>query len=154
MPQSINQIFIDDVALRQALRIAPDKVKRDGHDLLLRSGIITQGIMRTKVKTGVSGELKKSIRYRFTDYLTMVIEPTAKHAAAHEYGSRPHWTSVKNLERWAKTKGINAFALQRSIAKKGTKAHPFLQSTLREVDSRVLPDFSNGMKKSISQILG
>lgn len=144
---------VDARELQKALRVAPDMVKRSAHNLLERGGIMTQGIMRTKVKTGVSGELKKSIRYYFRDYLTIVIEPTARHAAAHEYGSKPHWTSVRNLERWAKMKGISPYALQRSIAKKGTKAHPYLQSTLREVDSRVLPDFTGGMSRTIGQIL-
>lgn len=153
MPQQISSIFIDDKALRDALRVAPDRVKRSTHEMLERAGIMTQSAMRTKVTTGVSGELKKSIRYRFSDYLSVVIQPTAKYAAAHEYGSRPHWTSVKNLERWAKARGINAFALQRSIAKKGTKPHPFMQRTLREVDSVVLPDFSRGMNKTIAEIL-
>lgn len=154
MPTGISSIFIDDKALREALTLAPDKVKKNTHFMLERAGIMTQSAMRTKVTTGVSGELKKSIRYRFSDYLSVVIQPHAKYAAAHEYGSRPHWTSVKNLDRWAKMRGINVFALQRSIARKGTKAHPFMQRTLREVDAAVLPDFNRGMNKTIAEILG
>ena len=57
------------------------------------------------------------------------------------------------LNMWAKSKGINPYALQRSIAKKGTKAHPFLQRTLNEVDSQVLPDFNKGIGKIIERIL-
>ena len=147
---------VDSKALEEALGKAPDTVKRGTHSLLERAGIQTQGIMKTKVKTGVSGELKKSIKYFFLDYLSIGIEPTAKHAAPHEYGSKPHWVSVRDgspLKMWATAKGINPYALQRSIAKKGTKAHPFLQKTLNEVDSQVLPDFNTGIGKIVESIL-
>ena len=148
--------YIESGALRKALQKAPDTTKKGIHSMLERSGIQTQGIMKTKVKTGVSGELKKSVKYFFTDYMTVAIEPTAKHAAPHEHGSKPHWVSVKEgtpLNMWAKAKGINPYALQKSIAKKGTKAHPFLQRTLNEVDSQVLPDFNKGISKIIERIL-
>ncbi len=38
-----------------------------------------------------------------------------------EVDTRPHWTSIRNLIPWAHRHGINPFALQRKIARKGTK---------------------------------
>ena len=38
-----------------------------------------------------------------------------------EEDTRPHWTSVKNLIGWAHRHGINPYAIQRKIAKYGTK---------------------------------
>ena len=145
---------VDYEALRQALQKAPNVLKGDIHKLLERSAIMTQGKMKENVNTGVSGELKKSIRYRFTDPLTVIVEPTAKHALPHETGSRPHWVGVKKLKSWADVKGINVYALQKHIAKKGTKAHPFVKPTLKYVDGRIYPDFNKGMNKSIKNILG
>lgn len=144
---------VDAENLRKALRVAPNHVKMNAHSLLERGGIMTQGIMKTKVKTGVSGELKKSIRYFFRDTMTVVIQPTAPHAAPHELGSKPHWVGVKKLQKWADLYSIPVYALQRSIAKKGTKKHPYLQRTLNEVDAKVLPDFIDGMNRTISKIL-
>lgn len=51
------------------------------------------------------------------------------HSKSLEFGSQPHWTSVKNLQPWARrVLGDEdlAYAVQRSIAKKGTKKHPFM----------------------------
>lgn len=45
---------------------------------------------------------------------------------ALEHGTRPHWVPIIALERWAKQRGINPYAVQHSIAKKGTEPHPWL----------------------------
>lgn len=52
-----------------------------------------------------------------------------------EYGSAPHWTSVDNLKKWAKDKLGDenlAYALQKHIAKYGTKPHPFVRKVIDE----------------------
>lgn len=52
-----------------------------------------------------------------------------------EYGSAPHWTSVDNLKKWAKDKLGDeqlAYALQRHIAKYGTKPNPFIRKVIDE----------------------
>lgn len=43
--------------------------------------------------------------------------------------------------------------MQRAIAKKGTKPHPYLQRTLSDVDGEVLDDFNRGMNRIIEKIL-
>ena len=50
-----------------------------------------------------------------------------------EKGTRPHWVGIEKLERWAQQKGINVYAIQKSIAQKGTKAHPHLAPAGRDV---------------------
>lgn len=50
----------------------------------------------------------------------------ADYSAYVEFGARPHWTSVRNLEGWAERHGISPYAVQYSIAKKGTPAQPFM----------------------------
>ena len=50
-----------------------------------------------------------------------------------EFGSAPHWTSVENLKKWAKDKLGDenaAYALQKYIAKYGTKPHPFIRKVI------------------------
>lgn len=150
------RVKIDDRAFQTALGRAPDTIKQGTHSMLERAGIQTQGIMRRRVNTGVSGELKKSIRYTFENFLTVSVYPAAKHAAPHEYGTKPHWVSVRRgtpLYQWSRMKGINPYAMQRAIAKKGTKPHPYLQRTLSDVDGEVLDDFNRGMNRIIEKIL-
>ena len=150
------RVKIDDRAFQTALKRAPDTIKQGTHSMLERAGIQTQGIMRRRVNVGVSGELRKSIRYSFENFLTISVYPAAKHAAPHEYGTRPHWVSVKRgtpLYQWSRMKGINPYAMQRAIAKKGTRPHPYLKRTLLDVDGEVLDDFNRGMNRIIEKIL-
>jgi hypothetical protein len=51
-------------------------------------------------------------------------------------GTKPHWAPVKALRGWALRHGIDPFALQRSIAKKGTRPNPWFEEA---VDSFALP---------------
>jgi len=57
------------------------------------------------------------------------------------HNTAPHWTSVENLKKWAKDKLGDenlAYALQKSIAVKGTKPHPFIKETLIQEFPRLL----------------
>ena len=65
-------------------------------------------------------------------------------------GSRPHWTSVRNLEGWAYRHGINPYALQRSIAEKGTRPNPFVERAQREM-RMVLPPGMRRVAQKVGQ---
>jgi hypothetical protein len=47
-------------------------------------------------------------------------------------GTRPHWAPVGALRGWADRHGINPFALQRSIARKGTRANPWFETAVEQ----------------------
>ncbi len=52
-----------------------------------------------------------------------------------EFGAIPHWTSVENLKKWCKDKWGDenlAYALQKHIAKFGTKPSGFIRKVLDE----------------------
>ena len=87
---------------------------------------------------GVSGELRRSIRVKHEGDDTLV-GTDIKYAPYVEYGTKPHWTSAKNLIDWAmyklkagsgkkgEQKALSvAYAIVNKIAKEGTKPHPFL----------------------------
>jgi hypothetical protein len=78
--------------------------------------------------------------------------PRAKYALPVHEGSRPHWTSVKNLEGWAKRHGMNPYALQRSIAKKGTKANPFLKDAIDIAQPSINKRFDTALSNSLNEI--
>lgn len=71
--------------------------------------------------------------------LTSRIGPSVLYGLYAERGRRPgRMPPVEALRGWAARHGVNPFVLARSIARKGTKAHPYMQPALdkhrRDVD--------------------
>lgn len=73
-----------------------------------------------------TGRLRASITTKI-EQTKATIAPTVPYASAVEFGSRPHWPPVSALEPWARRHGMNAYALARSISRRGTKPHPYMQ---------------------------
>jgi phage gpG-like protein len=48
-----------------------------------------------------------------------------------EYGTRPHRPPIAVLMRWAKAHGVNVYALARTIAIRGTRAHYMFQKSVQ-----------------------
>jgi len=87
------------------------------------------------------GELRRSIRGSIKNEELLIY--MVGYAINVEFGSKPHWTSVDNLKKWAKDKLGDeklAYALQRHIAMYGTKPHPFIRETLIQEFPRILAD--------------
>lgn len=141
MTGSAMTITVDSRQVEEMLARAPVATKRRLRELVERGAIDIQREMRIAANVAVTGDLRRSVRYTFnTATLSAVIEPTAKYAAAVENGSRPHFVSARPgtpLSRWAISKGINPYAVAKSIAKKGTKPHPFVQPTFNKMKPQV-----------------
>lgn len=149
-------IKVDDKALREAIRIAPERIITAISQSLTRSAIQTQRYFRENIPVGVSGELRRSVRYHFLDRVSVSIAPEASYAQYVEYGTSPHWASVKDgtsLARWAKQKGINKYALQHHIARKGTKPHHFEGETYRQAKDYAYQDIDDTLNNTIKEIL-
>lgn len=61
---------------------------------------------------------------------TLGVGSQAPYAPYVEYGTAPHWVPIAPLKGWARRvlgDERAAYAVQRAIARRGTKAHPFLQ---------------------------
>jgi hypothetical protein len=58
--------------------------------------------------------------------LTGRVGPSVGYGLYVERGSRPHWPPIAALVGWARRHGVSPYAVQRSIARKGTRARPFL----------------------------
>jgi len=85
------------------------------------------------------GELRQSISTEVSNNKLIVY--MVSYALYVEEGTAPHWTSVENLKKWARDKLGDedlAYALQKSIATKGTKPHPFIKETLIQEFPRLL----------------
>ncbi|WP_151531510.1 HK97 gp10 family phage protein [Rhodococcus erythropolis] len=148
-------ITVDSAQVRKMLEIAPERVRTRLKRVLNVVAVETQREMRIKAQVGVSGDLRQSIKQEVTG-TTAIVGPTAKYAEAVENGSRPHWTSVKpdtSLYKWAKAKGISPYAVQRSIAYKGTKAHPFVAPTVTLMEPRIQRRFDTEIEKLTEELM-
>lgn len=147
------RINVNDKQLRQALSVAPERVISGMNHSLRRIAVFTQRAFREEEPVGATGLLRQSTNFHFMTKLSVVVEPQAKYADYVEKGTKPHWTSVHNLERWARMKGINPYALQHSIAKHGTKAHPFEDKVYKRAVQFATQDMQNQIDKTIKEIL-
>lgn len=103
-----------------------------------------------------TGALERSFVIE-TDKANMRVKvfPTASHRMYVRMGTRPHWSPIGPLKRWAAAKLGDeklAYPVQRSIArhgtsvwqerKRGTKANPWPERVVRRTD------FQNALKKT------
>lgn len=80
------------------------------------------------------------------------IYPTAKYAIFVHEGTKPHFVSAKKLEKWARHKGVNPYAVAKAIAKRGTKANPFMDKTAQATFPDIEKMFNDKLKQAIDQV--
>lgn len=72
-----------------------------------------------------------------------MITPKADYAEAVHNGRLPgNAPPVSALEKWASRKGLNPYAVQKSIDKKGTKPNPFVQRAWEAEQEAVNDEFT------------
>jgi hypothetical protein len=69
-------------------------------------------------------------------------------------GTKPHWAPVGALRGWAQRHGINPFALQRSIARKGTKPNPWFEKAVEQDAPRVIDSHVKSLLVDVHQQWG
>ena len=126
---SFLHIKVESEAVQKAIRQAPESALQHIHNALKETAVESQRFYRQNMPAGATGYLRRSTQFRFLNRVTVKVEPMAEYADYVESGTRPHWTSVHNLERWANLRGINPYALQHSIARHGTRPHPYQDKT-------------------------
>ena len=101
------------------------------------------------------GRLRSSIRAAYyRNHLASEVGTDVEYAPYVEFGSRPHWAPIAPLRRWAEKHGISPFAVQLSIARKGTPAQPFLfpafeverEYFIEKVKAALIKNLKRGMK--------
>jgi len=60
------------------------------------------------------------------DTLVGQVGPSVRYGVYVERGTRPHWPPAAPLVGWARRHGVPVVAVQRAIARRGTRARPFL----------------------------
>lgn len=102
---------------------------------------IVEADAKANVHSGVTNQLRSSID-KVVSSKKAVIGSNAEHAPYYEFGTRPHKAPIKALKPWADLKGIPVGALWMSIARKGTKAHPFLMPALTKNIKKIIAVFA------------
>jgi|GEM_PF-5217037 hypothetical protein len=112
--------------LNEAPRISADVIEKN---LRTVGGGIARAMVKVLDVVKYKGTLARSVSTEYSaepPYYTIRIGPTAPHAQVVRTGSRPHWAPIAPLKEWAKWKLGDehaAYAVQKSIAKKGTSMY-------------------------------
>jgi hypothetical protein len=140
---------LDDAQVKRLVERAPAAVLNHMRRLIEGAAIDVQREMRIQAPIAVTGQLRGSVRYKFNAMaLRAEISPNVPYGSAIEEGRGPRKVSVAEgspLRKWAEFKGLNPYAVQKSIAKKGTKANPFIQRTYNRMKPIVEKDIEEGM---------
>ncbi len=96
---------------------------------------------------GVTGHLKDNWTSNIQRFAG-TLRSNQSYGGSVEYGTAPHKVSAEALKDWASKKGLNPYAVAKSIAKKGTKANPFLKKTIEEAKN----NFEDDLKECINNI--
>lgn len=76
------------------------------------------------------------------------------YASAVQFGTPPHKVNVAEITPWAESKGLNPWAVAKSIEKKGTKANPFFKRALEASEERINTIFRGTLDGIIKELKG
>jgi HK97 gp10 family phage protein len=156
------QIFMDARLVEE--RLAKQAMGLDSHinSLLHNASYMVKEEMRARAPVGVAGTMGQGIAGNikadvdgFTK--TATIGPDLKqvpYAGYVETGTRPHMPPAgpdSALAQWAEMKGISVWAVAMSIAKKGTKPHPYVEPTYEAMKDPVAAMFRAGITEFIQE---
>ena len=143
-------ITVDSEKVEEMLRKAPAIVTKHLNKVLDRSAIIADRELTKEAPIAVTGQLKENrvVEKNFE----RIIGSRQKYAYWVVKGTKPHWTSVRNLESWANLRGLNPFAVQKSIATKGTKANNYVARARRNAKPDIDRIAEAGLKDMVKEI--
>ncbi|MCF7819877.1 MAG: hypothetical protein K9M44_00195 [Candidatus Pacebacteria bacterium] len=141
--------------IRELFQAYPTIVNQEISKGLLQAGKMIVGTEKREVPIGVTNHLRQSIGMRLNAN-SVVIVPKKEYAIPVHEGTRPHYVPVHNkrapLRIWAIKKGLNPYAVQKSIMRKGTKANPFVDRTVDMTNTKVRKIFVQVLEKIIKRI--
>lgn len=146
-------------SILKALRNA-DKVSRDLEALAIKeASTIVWGKAIQEAPVGASGALRKGIRRELSP-VKATIHPSVPYALAVHEGTKPHPVAREavakggSLYRWAVKRGLNPYAVAHSIAKKGTRANPFMKRTVEQTATDVQKTFERILGATVRKLAG
>jgi len=141
--------------IREVFRKFPLIANEEIQSGLERAGKLVTRIEKQEVPIGVTNQLRQSIGMRLIPN-NVTIAPNKNYAINVHEGTRPHFVPVNNprdpLRIWAIKKGLNPYAVQKSIAKKGTRPNPFVERTVSKAEGETRQIFSQVLENIIKRI--
>ncbi len=116
--------------IQQAFREYPEKSAKEFNAAIRQSLIRIQTLATMKAPRD-QGHLYSEWDLQM-GFMRGSLAPKMPYAPFIEFGTAPHWAPIAALIPWAKRHGISPYAVQQSIAKKGTKAQPFFVPAVEE----------------------
>lgn len=118
--------------------------------------------MAARAPEGVAGAIGQGLKNNIGVEIipaakTAEIKPNknvSSYADAVETGSRPHRPPAgpdSALAQWCEMKGLNVWAVAKSIERNGTKAHPYIEPTYQATKEKVAEMFSLGVKQYLTE---
>lgn len=129
--------------LQGNLASAPETLASATHSAMSAGLLLLEGDMRRGAPRD-TGRLQGSIHHTITGggaSLTGKVGPSVAYAIFVEKGTRAHYPPVGAIKGWAGRHGMNPFALARGIARRGTRAQPFVLPAFERQRSKVLALF-------------
>ena len=128
-----------------------EAVKKFGQATYDGAFALAQGI-RANPRTPVdTSRMKGSTEAKRTSPLSSVTKLPVEYAEAVHEGTKPHFPPIAALAVWARTHGMAGaeYAIAKNIAKRGTKARPFIEWTLAGGVQKMIDNFFKTVLHSI-----
>lgn len=120
-------------------KLEPRLIAQPARNFLNRGALLVEGTAKRTVaqdthtlQRSITNELDSSYVPRWA-----VIGTNVPYGPYVEHGTRAHFPPVGALGGWARRHNTNPYAVARSIARKGTKAQPFLEPALTSNEGRI-----------------
>lgn len=103
-----------------------------------------------------TGRLRASIgtSIGITNRLQAIVQTNVNYAAYVHEGTKPHFPPISALEGWASRHGVSARAVAKSIARKGTKAQPFMRRAVEVKEDDIAKAYEYYITKGLRYISG
>ena len=143
-------------ALSRGLARSRETVAQEQVRAMTASLLLVEADARRNVRHDTR-RLMNSITHRVTSErggLVGRVGPSVSYGLYVERGTRPHWPPRAPLEGWARRHGMPVFAVQRAIARRGTRARPFLVPAYLRNVGRILRLFGGAAERITVRVAG
>ena len=140
--------------LERALLNSPAVLRTTQQQAMTRSLLLIEADARRNVRQDTR-RLMSSISHRQSQSprgLVGEVGPSARYGIHVERGTRPHWPPRAALEGWARRHGVPVFVVQRAIARRGTKARPFLLPAFRKNAGAIVRLFAAAGARAVATL--
>lgn len=154
------EITFDAHGLLAKAQAAPERIDRELRRTIEYSALDVEGAVVANTPVGATGHLRQSITHDVRGSGVSLVGRVYSHdqpvkVASVEHGARPHWAPIAPLMRWTRAKlGSEqaAYALQRAIAVRGTRAHGMFHKGFAQARPKVEARF-RALAASLREVL-